>query len=160
MMRGIYMRRLKCYQWLRQKALFRRGMGATLIEVVISIVVLGLITASVPPLLVLMVDAEFKRNEQRIAESMTRMQIEYIKSAEYVYGNVTNPNPEYVSVPVPNQSYAIDVIAQPIRIDPVTQVHMVLPSGQDEGIQEIIVGVYHIDMSNPVLRTRNYKVDR
>ena len=154
------MRRLKCHQWFRQKALLRSGLGSTLIEVVIAIVVLGLITASVPPLMIMMVDAEFKRNEQRIAESMTRMQIEYIKSAEYVYGNVTHPDPEYRSMPVPNASYAIDVIAQPIHIDPATQSHTLLPSGQDEGIQEITVKVYHVDMDNPVLGTRNYKVDR
>ncbi|MDY6892913.1 MAG: type II secretion system protein [Chloroflexota bacterium] len=154
------MLRFKGHQWSIRSSFSRGERGATLIEVVISIVVLGLITASVPALMVLMVDAEFKRNEQRIVESLTRMQIEYIKSTEYIYGNATSPNPEYGLVPVPNASYAIDVIAHPIRIDPLTQAHTALPSGQDEGIQEIMVSVYHVDMDNPVLRTRNYKVDR
>jgi len=132
-----------------RKAFFRRSSGATLIEVVIAVVILALITASVPPVLLLITKSQFSWSEQRIAENLTRNQIEYIKVTPYIPGE-----PQYEVVPVPNGSYEVDVIAQPI--DPVNREP--LPPGEDEGIQEITVSIYHVDRL--VLETRNYKVDR
>jgi prepilin-type N-terminal cleavage/methylation domain-containing protein len=130
--------------------------GFTLPEVLIAVVVLGLLTATIPPLMIMMTRAEFSRNEHRIAESLTRNQIEYIKSVDYkAAANSTAP---YGTVPVPNQTYEIDLAVQPIHVDPVTLDHEVLPYGQDEGIQEVTVGVYHADRL--VIETRAYKVDR
>lgn len=143
-----------------RKALSRRASGAALIEVVIAVVVLGLITASVPPVLVLITDAEFRRNEQKVAESLTRNVIEYIKSAPYIDG----PDPEYLTEEkekqlIPNESYDIVVIAQPISVDPLTREHKPLCDDcPDEGIQEITVSVKHVDRL--VVESKNYKVDR
>ena len=148
---------LKRIGWICPKALFRGAKGAALVEVVIAVVVLGLITASVPPVLLLINDAEFKRNEQAVAESLTRNQIEYIKSTSYIAGNATNPQPEYALVPVPNKTYDIEVTARPIHVDPYTQEHSYL-AGVDEGIQEIMVKVYHVDKL--IVETKNYKVNR
>jgi type II secretory pathway pseudopilin PulG len=139
-------------------SLHRSSRGAALIEVVIAIVVLGLITSSVPPVLILLNDQQFKWNEQTVAESLVRTQFEYIKGSPYIYGNATVPNPVYTTVPVPSDGYRIDVIVQPIQIDSGTRVHSLLPSGQDKGIQEITVEVYHLDKL--VLSVKNYKVDR
>jgi hypothetical protein len=106
------------------------------------------------------------------------MQMEYMKSAPYIYGNTTYyeeyPEHDYVvynSVDVPNESYLINVVAQPVDIypedpdDPDTIIiHEALPEGQDEGIQEITVEIYHVNkevgVDMPVLVARNYKVAR
>jgi len=139
-------------------ALKRDATGTTFVEVVIAIIVLGLITAAIAPTLMMINKAEFTRNEQRIAESLTRNQLEYIKSVPYIYGNDTDPYPEYTEVPAPDGSYEIDLLVYPITIDPATQEHEYLPPGEDEGIQEITVLIYHVDKM--VLETKNYKVDR
>ena len=104
--------------WLR-----RRSFGATLVEVVISLVVLGLLTATVPPVLVLLQNAEYKRDERRVAEALIRMQMEYIKSAQYVYDYGTEPELVYSIVPVPNDSYLVNVDVVPISIDTETRAH-------------------------------------
>jgi len=157
----------KLVKRIRYNSLRRSSRGATLVEVVIAVVVLGLITSSVPPVLIMLNNQQFKWNEQTVAESLVRSQIEYIKGCPYIYGNATVPNPVYKTVLdtdgnmtalVPDEDYRINVIAQPIHIDSGTQVHSPLPSGQDEGIQEITVQVYHVNKL--VLSVKAYKVDR
>jgi len=137
-----------------QKGLLRNSSGVALTEVVVAIVVLALIVGSVPPVLLLITKSQFSWHEQRVAESLTRNQMEYIKVAMYEDGNATYPLlPQYAEVPRPD-TYDIVIVAQPI--DPVTK--LPLASGQDKGIQEITVSIYHVDRL--VLQTRNYKVDR
>ena len=138
-----------------RKALFGNSSGATFVEVVIAIIVLALITASIPPVLILITKSQFSWTEQRVAESLTRNQMEYIKVASYISGNETYPLlPQYAEVPKPDETYDIDIVAQPI--DQVTKAPLAL--GQDDGIQEITVSIYHVDRL--VLETTNYKVDR
>ena len=140
-----------------RKALLGSSRGATLIEVVIAVVVLGLITASVAPVLVLITKSQFSWSEQRIAESLTRNQVEYIKVASYIAGNETYPLPQYAAVPTPDETYEIDIVAQPVD----AQTKEPLNPGlgvYDEGIQEITVSIYHVD--RVVLQTKNYKIDR
>ncbi len=134
-----------------RKALFSNSSGATLVEVIIAVVVLALITASVAPVLVLITKSQFSWTEQRVAESLTRNQIEYIKVATYIPGNQTLP--QYAEVPTPDDTYDIDILAQPV--DPVTRKQLV---AGDQGIQEITISIYHADKL--VLQTKNYKVDR
>lgn len=139
-----------------RKALLGSSRGATLVEVVIAVVVLGLITASVAPVLVLITKSQFSWSEQRIAESLTRNQIEYVKVAAYIPGNETLP--QYAEVPRPD-TYDIVIVAQPI--DPETKAELPLesePDVYDKGVQEITVSIYHVDRL--VLQTKNYKVDR
>ncbi len=145
-------------KWLSRQRLLGDSRGTTFVEVVIAVAVLGLIAASVIPTLLIINKAEFRRDEQRVAESLARNQIECIKSAPYVYGNETNPEPEYPLVPVPDGSYEIELLVQPITIDPQTQMHQALPAGQDNGIQEITVRIHHV--GKVVLEAKNYKVDR
>jgi hypothetical protein len=154
-------------------SLHRSSRGAALVEVVIAIVVLGLITSSIPPVLILLNDQQFKWNEQTIAESLIRTQFEYIKGSPYIYGNVTVPDPVYRTVPVPGDDYRIDVIARPVVIlpaptpsprpspapTPIRQyVDFDQPGDKDLGMQEITVEVYHVDKL--VLSAKAYKVDR
>lgn len=139
-------------QWLKE--LVRSSKGVALSEVVVAIIVLALILAAVPPVLALILHSQSSWTEQRVAESLTRNQIEYIKAAEYIPGNETHPQPVYTPVPKPDETYEIIITAQPI--DPVTKA--VLPDGEDENVQEITIQIYHVDRL--VLQTVNYKVDR
>ena len=85
--------------------------------------------------------------------------MEYVKVAKYIGGNETNPLPEYTEVPTPDDTYEIDIVAQPI--DPVTKAELPLeskPDVYDDKLQEITVSIYHVDRL--ILRTTNYKVDR
>ena len=142
---------------VHRKALFRNSSGATLVEVVIAVVVLAVILASIPPVLVLITHSQFSWTEQRIAESLTRNQMEYVKVASYIAGNETDPLPQYAEVPTPDDTYEIDIVAQPVDaqtkepLDPGLGVY-------DEGIQDITVSIHHADRL--VLQTKNFKVDR
>jgi len=152
------------------KTICRSSSGATLVEVTIAIIVLALITASVPPVLLALNKAEFKWTERTIAESLIRTQVEFIKGYTYIPGNETVPNPSYPVVPVPDDSYEIAIEVVPVRVIPVpTPVPTPAPTPghvpvnfalgeEDEGIQEITVSIYHVDKL--VMETKNYKVDR
>jgi type II secretory pathway pseudopilin PulG len=148
----------KIARLIRRKILCGSSRGATLVEVLIAIAVLGLITSSIMPVLLMLNKAEFKWTEQTVSESLIRTQVEYIKGCPYIYGNVSVPEPPYATVPTPDPSYEIEVFARPVLIDPATQQHTYLPSGQDEGIQEIEITVKHVDRE--IISATNYKVDR
>ena len=154
------------WQFLK-KGLLRNSSGVALTEVVVAIVVLALIVGSVPPVLLLITKSQFSWHEQRVAESLSRNQMEYIKVATYMGGNETDPFPEYKVIDLSDetlQTYVIDVVAQPIDpetrtllVDPVTELPIEL-GVYDKGLQGITVSIYHVDRL--ILRTTNYKVDR
>jgi len=138
----------------RQGRVCRGRTGVALTEAVVAVTVLALILATVPPVLVLLVQSQFHWSEQRVAESLSRNQVEYVKVAAYIPGNQTHPLPEYATVLTAGSTYDVNVIAQPI--DPDTK--LPLQGGDDEGMQEITVQVYHTERL--VLQTVNYKIDR
>ena len=141
-----------------RKRLLRSSSGVALTEVVVAVVVLAIIVGSVPPVLLLIAKSQFSWHEQRVAESLSRNQMEYIKVAAYIPGNATNPFPEYNVIDLSDetlQTYEIDVVVQPI--DPDTK-EPLSPGLYDSGLQEITVSIYHVDKL--ILRTTNYKVDR
>ncbi len=143
-----------------RKKLLRSSSGAALTEVVVAIIVLALIVGSVPPVLRLITKSQFSWQEQRVAESLSRNQMEYIKVAMYEDGNVAYPLlPEYAEIDLSDEAletYEIDIIAQPI--DPITYEPITSGPDWDLGFQEITVSIYHVDRL--ILRTTNYKVDR
>jgi hypothetical protein len=148
-------------------ALKGRWCGVALTEVVIAVVVLALIAASVPPVLVLLARFQYSWNEQRVAESLTRNHLEYVKVVPYVAGNSTNPSPDYMGgnateqmPPVPNDNWEVIVVATPIVLNPDGTSHPVdFGLGeQDTGLQEISVQVEHVD--RVILEGVAYKVDR
>jgi hypothetical protein len=140
------------------KAFRSKEGGATFVEVLIAIVLLGFIAAGVAPALGYNVRASYEVKESTTAECLTRNQVEYLKSCLYIAGNETHPYPSYTVVPVPDGTYQVSVAAQPIRIVPDTLAHVPLAPGEDEGIQEIAIEVRHVD--RVVLATRLYKTDR
>jgi type II secretory pathway pseudopilin PulG len=130
-------------------------MGATLIEVTVAIVVLALLVACVPPVLLAIAKAQYSWSEQRTAESLARNTVEFVKATQYVYGNATNPCPEYEPPDyVPNSTWDIEIAAQPVDVDS----HDPQPSGEDEGMQEVVVTIKHVD--EEIVETTTYKVDR
>ncbi len=129
----------------RSRGASRPSRGFTLLEVVIGVAVLGLILASIPPVLLMITHAQYSWNEQRIAESLVRNQVEYLKVTDYDSGI----EPEYPSIlklqpDLADGTYRIDVEASSID--------------GDNHLQEIIIEVYHVD--DLVLETKTYKVDR
>jgi len=146
------------------KIISGRSRGATLVEVVIAIVVLGLMVATIPPVMVLAFDSQSRQNELRIGQSLTRSQFEYIKSQEYIWGNTTDTDETgrhmrvmYAEVGRSLESYGIVVLAEPIYInledpeDPYIGKRLRYIwyekfgeeySGQDWGVQEIEVIVF------------------
>ncbi|UCG82711.1 MAG: hypothetical protein JSW38_11080 [Dehalococcoidia bacterium] len=141
-------------KWLKE--LVKSTSGIALTEVTVAVIVLALILAVVPPVLALVLHSQYSWTEQRVAESLTRNQIEYIKSAAYISGNDTYPElPGYTRVPKPDDTYTIDITAKPIH--PVTKDYL-SDIRNDQGVQEITIQIYHGDVM--VLRTVNYKIDR
>ena len=157
---------LKRFRWFRGRAFFKAERGATLTEVVIAIVVIGFVVASVPAAMMAIHNAQFRQDELRIAESLTRNQFEYIKSQDYIWGNTTHTYPPvYDEVNPPLGSYFMDVMAYPI--DPVTYARLD-PAGKgyvdDGGLQEIVITVYGFRTRAtqsgeylPVIETKNYR---
>lgn len=137
-----------------RRFLVQNSSGLGLIEIVISVALLGVITASIPPALILITNNQSRWNEQRTAENLARNEIEYIKVTSYIAGNSTNPQPLYGLVTKPPDQWLVQVLAQPI--DPLTM--LPLPSGQDQGIQKITVTISHVNKS--ILTTSDYKVNR
>jgi hypothetical protein len=136
------------------KTVNRSSKGIVLTEVLIAIVALSFIVASVPAVLVLIINSQYQWSEQKVAESLSRNQMEYIKVATYIPGNCTHPLPAYTEVPTPYESYDIDITAQPISLASKSP----LPEGEDEGMQAIRIDIYHVEKL--VLQTTNYKIDR
>jgi len=92
----------------------RGASGATLIEVLVSLVILGLLLAALVPFAVFAQQNEVRRNEIRIGESLSRSQLEYLKIQPYVWGNETwPPMLGYEEVSVPG-AYAVRFYAVPV----------------------------------------------
>ena len=129
--------------------------GVGLIEVLISLAVFVAIVVSLFIALNVSQETTFGVDRRTTAESLTRAELEYIKSCDYddvnnppVYG--LDPNIDLDAEPY-NGRYSITVTAE--HLD---------PSGDgtedDEGIQKIAVQVYYD--GELVLATESYKVKR
>lgn len=127
-----------------------------LVEVLIAVTIFGVIAVSLFIALNVSHKTTHSVNLQTTAESLTRAEMEYIKSCDYdddgdpSYG--LDPNIDLAGDPY-NGRYSIPVIAVPI--DPVT--YLPLASG-DLGIQKITVKVYYD--GELVVATEGYKVKR
>ncbi|MDY6893243.1 MAG: hypothetical protein SVO26_05985 [Chloroflexota bacterium] len=159
---------LKYLSWIYQKArLLKDRTGTTLVEVAISVSVLGIMASTVPGVMVLIMDRQFQHNEEQIAENLTRSQFEFIKSQDYVWGNDTElydyetghwKRVTYNLVEPPS-NYRIRVLADPIN----PETGEALNSGEDMGTQLITVTVFGYryfteESSNWLLRTTGYKL--
>lgn len=127
--------------------------GATLIETLVALALLGIISVAFLSGLATAAKATFIADEQATAESLARSQIEDVKSQDYI----SNPDPgAYEEIETPdNSNYVVEIDAIPI--DPVTG-EPIVPPDTDEGIQRITVTVTRGDKTVFIIDA--YKVDR
>jgi len=121
-----------------------RERGATLIETVVALAILGIISVAFLSGLATTSKAVFIADERTTAESLAQSQLEWAKDYEYVYGAT-----EYSPRPIPGAkdygNYSAIIVAEPLH-DP------------DDGIQKITITVKRSDKE--VIKLEGYKVDR
>jgi type II secretory pathway pseudopilin PulG len=137
-----------------------KSRGATLIEVTIAVVVLGLLLASIPAAIVVSINTQHRQYETRVAESLSRSQFEYIKAQDYTPWDkvcgwcATMP----YGKPLPSvENYIVQYESVPISL-----AGEELGGGdEDSGVQKIVVNVFRDTPTGtkPILETTNYKVD-
>ena len=138
----------------KEVMLTKNQKGQTLIEVLIAIAILGVVAVAFLTALTTASGSLIIADEHTTAESLARSQQEYVKSQDY---DASNNPPQYSIDPsiIPD-GYSVELDA--IRLDPEGD-----GTGDDDGIQEITVKVYHNDIPDLdylVLSTADYKVDR
>jgi prepilin-type N-terminal cleavage/methylation domain-containing protein len=126
--------------------------GLTLVEVLIALTVFAAISASLFIALNVSHKTTHSVNEQTTAESLTRAELEYIKSCDYD-ASLEAGHPQYEVDPdlvIPTK-YSIEITAE--RLDPEGD-----GTDNDDGIQKVTVKVYYD--GELVLTTASYKVNR
>jgi prepilin-type N-terminal cleavage/methylation domain-containing protein len=151
------------------KALRGSSKGLTLIEVLIALTIFSIIAVAFLSGLATSYHALIIADERTTAESLTRSELEYIKSTPYSNLNLTDGFSYQIPVPPgppppwdPDHNldsqfanYSVNVTGVPI--DPDT--HEPLGPGElDQGLQQITVKVSH--GAKLVLTTVDYKVKR
>lgn len=124
--------------------------GLTLVEVLIALTIFAAIAASLFIALNVSHKTTHSVNEQTTAESLTRAELEYIKSCDY---DAENNPPVYEVDPdlvIPTK-YSIEVTVE--RLDPEGD-----GTENDDGIQKVTVQVKYD--GELVLTTASYKVNR
>ncbi len=121
-----------------------RESGASLIETLVALAVLGTIAVTFLAGLVVTSEAAFIVDERATAESLARSQMEWAQNASYT-SNAT----QYSSAPIPGgqdyADYSANITAEPLN-------------NPDDGIQKITVVVSH--SGEPVITLETYKVKR
>ena len=121
-----------------------RESGATLLETVVALAVLGTVAVTFLSGLVTTSKAAFTTDERATAESLAQSQMEWVQSANY-----TDNATDYPPAPIPSGkdyiNYSANITAEPLH-DP------------DDGIQKIIVIVKR--SGKQVFTLEGYKVDR
>jgi len=121
--------------------------GVTLIEILISLAIMGMILFTFVDSLGTAARASFIIDERSTANSLAKRQMEYIKDQEY--DGVNNP-PQYDVLTSLPSSYSINVSS--------TRIDSEGDGPDDDGIQKIVVTVSHADKI--VITLEDYKVDR
>ncbi len=127
-----------------RQAFTSRESGATLLETVVALAILGTIAVIFLNGLATTSKAAFIVDEQATAESLAQSQMEWVANADYVYSAT-----QYSLAPIPSEKdyirYSATITAEPIH-------------NPDDGIQKITVTVKH--SGETVIRLQGYKVDR
>ena len=154
------------FTWIRKLA-SGRSRGATLIEVVIAIVVLGLIVASIPTAIMAVHNFQSRQRELRIAENLARSEFEYIKSQPYIPGNSALfkfPSPYLDQAVMQAEEYRLGgtyfVINYVYFVNGNERVPATPESvGNESGMQEIVIRVWGVRGTDyePLYEISNYK---
>lgn len=160
---------LKFVGWLRRSKFFRHQLGASLIEVVIAIVVLGLVVASVPVAIMAVHNFQARQRELRFVENLAVSEFEYIKSQPYVPGNDSYqfrfPSP-YLDQTVmvaeePSLGGTYYVRNEVFFVDPDSLTTSQNPE-DESGIQKILIRVWGVRGTGyvPIYELSDYKTMR
>ncbi|MBI4295945.1 MAG: type II secretion system protein [Chloroflexi bacterium] len=122
----------------------RRESGATLVEVLVALVILGAVGITFIGGIGLTSRATFITDQVSTAKSLAQSQMERAKSAVYVYG-ATGYSPVDIPGGKDYSNYSVTIAAAPLH-------------SPDDGIQRITVTVSY--SGQDVVRLEDYKVDR
>ena len=121
-----------------------RESGATLLETVVALAILGTIAVIFLGGLVTTSKAAFMTDERATAESLARSQMEQVINASY---NATGYSPASIPTGKDYVNYSANITADPLPLH-----------GPDDGIQKITVTVKR--SGEQVFTLEAYKVDR
>lgn len=121
-----------------------RESGATLLETVVALAILGTIAVTFLSGLVTTSKAAFTTDEQATAESLAQSQMEWVKNASYSY-NATAYSPAPIPTDKDYLDYSALITAAPLR-------------NPDDGIQKITVTIKR--SNREVSKLEDYKLDR
>lgn len=123
--------------------------GMTLVEVLIALAILGATAVTFLSGLTGSLKGTMIAQEQTIAESLARSQLEAIKNADY---NTDKPTPTYQKITIPPEKVTAgyDVIIAVKLLDPEND-----SATDDDGLQKVTVTVKRGDKS--LLTMENYK---
>ena len=125
-------------------ALIHRESGTTLVEVLVSLAILGAISGAFLSGVASTTTTTVITDKLATAESLARSQMEWTKNADYVYGASL-----YTAAPLPDNddhaNYAVAIASESLNTP-------------DDGIQKITVTVTHFE--EEILTLVSYKVDK
>jgi len=121
-----------------------RESGATLLEAVVVLAILGTIAVIFLSGLATTSKAAFTIDEQATAESLAQSQMEWAKNADYTY-SATQYSPATIPSGKDYINYSATITAESLH-------------NPDDGIQKITVTVRH--SGETVITLQGYKVDR
>jgi type II secretory pathway pseudopilin PulG len=126
--------------------------GGSLIETLIALAIIGVVAAAFLSGLTTASKATAISDERSTAESLARSQLEYVKTQDYInYANPAHGDYELITHPA---GYSVEITVVPIDAD----TGQPLPTGEDEGLQKIMVTIKHDSKS--VLTIEDYKAER
>jgi len=143
-------------------SLHKCASGQLLVEVLISLLIFSVIATSFMGAVFTSRTSANVVNEQAVAESLTRIEMEYVKESPYwslgftyqVPGSVPPWDSSRTSLDDPYSGYVVTVTGTPIDASN----HATLASGLDQGMQEIEVQVHR--GTRHLLTTNCVKINR
>lgn len=126
--------------------------GFSLIEMLLSIALLGLIATVLITSLAITSKGLLIADERETAKNLAESQMEYVKEQLYINYSVLEHDVYPISTTISTPGYSVNCTAVPI--DPVTHE----PFNDDLGLQLITVTIKHNDKE--VITLEGYKVDR
>ena len=154
----------------------RNQKGFTLIELIVSLALLGLIAIAYLGALATASTAIIISDERTTAESLARSQMEYVKNQDYsdnVWSYEVTSSGRSVIAGAPSwwdadnppllssdyDGYVVDIIAADFDADNDGTLEVGLVGDDDEGVRRITVTVEHLSKPEVII-LEDYKVDR